>query len=90
MSYKRYDTKAKVINSLIRSKMTRKKKYEKPSFEVVKLQTSVVMLAGSNTNGEKQDYGDQEDLGTWEEEGGTNAGKRDYGNLNNLGTWGED
>lgn len=70
--------------------MNRKKVYEKPSLEVVKLQASVAMLAGSNTNGEKQDYGPQEDLGDWEEEGGTNAGTRVYGNLNYLGTRGED
>ena len=43
----------------------KKKMYEKPSVEVVKLQTSVAMLAGSGTEGAKQNYGPQENLGTW-------------------------
>lgn len=46
--------------------MNRKKVYEKPSVEVVKLQASVAMLAGSPTEGQKNGFGEQQDLGTWE------------------------
>ena len=39
--------------------------YEKPSVEVVKLQASVAMLAGSPTKGQKNGYDTENDLGTW-------------------------
>ena len=43
----------------------KQKMYEKPSVEVVKLQTSVAMLAGSPTKGQKNGYDTENDLGTW-------------------------
>ena len=46
--------------------MNRKKVYEKPSFEVVRLQTSVAMLAGSATEGQKNGYGEQQPEQNWE------------------------
>ena len=44
----------------------KKKECEKPSVEVVKLQTRSALLIGS-TDALKQDYGNQQDLGTWED-----------------------
>jgi hypothetical protein len=44
--------------NLIFEEMNRKKMYEKPSVEVVKLQASVAMLAGSPTTADKNGYGD--------------------------------
>lgn len=46
--------------------MNRKKMYEKPSLEVVKLQASVAMLAGSPIEGQKNGFGERQDLDTWE------------------------
>lgn len=46
--------------------MNRKKMYEKPSVEVVKLQVSVAMLAGSGTEGQKNGYGEQQAEQNWE------------------------
>lgn len=43
----------------------KKKMYEKPSVEVVKLQTTVAMLAGSPIEGKKNGYDNENDLGTW-------------------------
>ena len=43
----------------------KKKMYEKPSVEVVKLQASVAMLAGSPIEGKKNGYDTENDLGTW-------------------------
>ena len=45
----------------------KKKMYEKPSLEVVKLQASVAMLAGSPIEGKKNGFGDENNLGTWED-----------------------
>ena len=45
--------------------MNRKKMYEKPSIEVVKLQASVAMLAGS-TPAQKEGYGEQQAEQNWE------------------------
>ena len=44
----------------------KKKMYEKPSVEVVKLQASVAMLAGSPIEGQKNGYGDQQPEQNWE------------------------
>ena len=46
--------------------MNRKKMYEKPSVEVVKLQASVAMLAGSAIEGQKNGYGEQQTEQNWE------------------------
>ncbi len=46
--------------------MNRKKMYEKPSLEVVRLQTSVSMLAGSPTTADKNSYGEQQAEQNWE------------------------
>jgi len=43
----------------------KKKMYEKPSIEVVKLQASVAMLAGSPIEGNKNGYDNENDLGNW-------------------------
>jgi hypothetical protein len=44
----------------------KQKKYEKPSIEVVKLQASVAMLAGSPIEGQKNGYGEQQAEQNWE------------------------
>ena len=62
-----YNSNDQLFN-LIFEEMNRKKMYEKPSVEVVKLQTTVAMLEASatTTSADKNDYGTRQDQEWWE------------------------